>query len=145
MLVVDDNQDAADTIAACLQLAGHEVHVVGDGDQALASVAVFAPQVVVLDIGLPGLNGYEVAQRLRQMPAMRKAVIIALSGYGRAQDQQRARAAQFDFYMVKPADPQALVEKIASLRRSPEPAPEPAASQPPLLRPPSLPPAHPPC
>ena len=127
VLVVDDNRDAAETIAAYLQLAGHEVRVVGDGDQALACVALFAPQAVVLDIGLPGLNGYEVAQRLREIPAMRKAVIIALSGYGRAQDQQRARAAQFDFYMVKPADPQALVEKIAYLQRSREPVPESAA------------------
>ena len=117
VLIVDDNQDAADTIATYLQLAGHQVQVVGDGHQALASAASFTPQAVILDIGLPGLNGYEVAQRLRELPAMRTALIVALSGYGQPQDQQRARAAQFDLYVVKPADPQALVEKIEHLRR----------------------------
>lgn len=118
VLVVDDNQDAAETIALYLQLEGHEVKTVRDGHQALACVGVFAPQVVVLDIGLPGLNGYEVAQRLRDLPATREALIVALSGYGQPEDKQRALEAHFDHYFVKPADPQALVDRIAAWQRS---------------------------
>lgn len=118
VLVVDDNQDAAETIALYLQLEGHEVKTVRDGHQALACVGVFAPQVVVLDIGLPGLNGYEVAQRLRDLPATRDALIVALSGYGQPEDKQRALEAHFDHYFVKPADPQALVDRIAAWQRT---------------------------
>jgi signal transduction histidine kinase/DNA-binding response OmpR family regulator len=118
VLVVDDNQDAAETIALYLQLEGHEVKTVRDGHQALACVGVFAPQVVVLDIGLPGLNGYEVAQRLRELPATRQALIVALSGYGQPEDKQRALEAHFDHYFVKPADPQALVDRIAAWQHS---------------------------
>jgi signal transduction histidine kinase/DNA-binding response OmpR family regulator len=118
VLIVDDNQDAAETIALYLQLEGHEVKTVRDGPQALASAPVFAPQVVVLDIGLPGLNGYEVAQRLRELPVTRSALILALSGYGQPEDRQRALEAHFDHYFVKPADPQALVDRIAAWQRS---------------------------
>jgi CheY-like chemotaxis protein len=130
VLIVDDNQDAADTIASYLQLAGHQVRVVGDGHQALVQAAAFAPQAVILDIGLPGLDGYEVARRLRALPALRTTLIVALSGYAQAHDSARRQAAQFDLYVVKPADPQALVEKIAHLQRSQDafaPAPPVAA------------------
>jgi signal transduction histidine kinase/DNA-binding response OmpR family regulator len=123
VLVVDDNQDAAETIALYLQLEGHEVKTVRDGHQALACAGVFAPQVVVLDIGLPGLNGYEVAQRLRELPATREALIVALSGYGQPEDKQRALEAHFDHYFVKPADPQALVDRIAAWQRGPAAGP----------------------
>ena len=87
---------------------------VGDGTQALASIPVFAPQVVVLDIGLPGLSGYEVARRIRTMPAMNKALLIAVTGYGQKEDQIRAIDAGFDRHFVKPTDPRVLVELIAS-------------------------------
>ncbi len=113
ILIVDDNEDAAESIARFLELEGHEVKTVGDGPQAIACVPVYAPQVVVLDIGLPGLSGYEVAKRLRQMPVTQDVLLIALTGYGQKEDQQRAIDAGFDRHFVKPTDPQKLVELIA--------------------------------
>jgi signal transduction histidine kinase/DNA-binding response OmpR family regulator len=113
ILIVDDNEDAAESIARFLQLEGHEVKAVGDGPQAIACVPVFAPQIIVLDIGLPGLSGYEVARRLRQMPTTQNVLLIALTGYGQKEDQQRAMDAGFDRHFVKPTDPQKLVELIA--------------------------------
>ncbi|WP_280150337.1 response regulator [Piscinibacter sp. XHJ-5] len=113
ILIVDDNQDAAESIAQYLQLEGHEVKAVGDGQQALACVPVFAPQIVVLDIGLPVMNGYEVARRMRKMPATRDALIVALTGYGQKEDQLRAIDAGFDRHFVKPTDPRVLVQLIA--------------------------------
>jgi CheY-like chemotaxis protein len=93
------------------------VKTVGDGAQALASVPVFAPQVVVLDIGLPGLSGYEVARRIRALPPMREALLIALTGYGQKEDQLRAIEAGFDRHFVKPTDPRTIVELIAHWQR----------------------------
>jgi len=113
ILIVDDNQDAAESIAQYLQLEGHEVKTVGDGMQALACVPVFAPQIVILDIGLPVLSGYEVAQRMRGMPATQHALLVALTGYGQKEDQLRAMEAGFDRHFVKPTDPRTLVELIA--------------------------------
>jgi len=113
ILIVDDNEDAAESIARFLELEGHEVKTVGDGPQAIACVPVFAPQIVVLDIGLPGLSGYEVAKRMRQMPATQNVLLIALTGYGQKEDMQRAMEAGFDRHFVKPTDPQKLVELIA--------------------------------
>jgi signal transduction histidine kinase/DNA-binding response OmpR family regulator len=113
VLIVDDNRDAAESVALFLQLEGHEVKAVGDGLQALACVPVFAPQVVVLDIGLPQLDGYAVAQRLREMPAGRDVLLIAMTGYGQKEDRARAHAAGFDHHFVKPTDPRALVQLIA--------------------------------
>jgi len=113
ILIVDDNQDAAESIAQYLQLEGHEVKTVGDGMQALSCVPVFAPQIVVLDIGLPGLSGYEVARRMRKMAATRDALLVALTGYGQKEDQQRAVESGFDRHFVKPTDPRVLVELIA--------------------------------
>ncbi|AKJ29499.1 chemotaxis protein methyltransferase CheR [Caldimonas brevitalea] len=105
VLIVDDNQDAADSVAAVLALDGHEVKTVGDGSLALASAPVYVPQVVLLDIGLPGLNGYEVARRLRQMAPTRDALLIALTGYGQREDREIAMQAGFDVHLVKPASP----------------------------------------
>jgi CheY-like chemotaxis protein len=113
ILIVDDNQDAAESIAQYLQLEGHEVKTVGDGAQALSCVPVFAPQIVVLDIGLPLLSGYEVARELRKMPVTRDALLVALTGYGQKEDQQRAIEAGFDRHFVKPTDPHVLVSLIA--------------------------------
>jgi len=104
VLVVDDNVDAAESTAAYLRLEGHEVKTVSDGNEALASVRVFAPHVIVLDIGLPGLDGYAVAQALRQEPKLKGAYLIAVSGYGQESDQRRALEAGFDRYLTKPVD-----------------------------------------
>ena len=116
VLVVDDNFDAAETIAMFLRLQGLEASTACDGQEALDRAAEFLPQVVVLDIGLPRLDGYEVARRLRQQPQMREALLIALTGYGQRDDREKASSAGFDQHMVKPADPYALVETIAQWR-----------------------------
>jgi signal transduction histidine kinase len=105
VLVVDDNVDAAESTAAFLRLEGHEVKTVSDGNEALASVRVFAPHVVVLDIGLPGLDGYAVARRLREQGATSHALLIAMTGYGQKDDRQKANEAGFDYFFVKPTDP----------------------------------------
>jgi signal transduction histidine kinase len=108
VLVVDDNVDAAESTAAYLRLEGHEVKTVSDGNEALASVRVFAPHVVVLDIGLPGLDGYAVARQLRERGDTSHALLIAMTGYGQKDDKQRAVDAGFDYHFVKPTDPRQI-------------------------------------
>jgi signal transduction histidine kinase len=108
VLVVDDNIDAAESTAAFLRLEGHEVKAVHDGLQALASLKVFDPHVVVLDIGLPGLDGYAVARQLRERGDTNHVLLIALTGYGQKEDRQRAADSGFDYHFVKPADPREI-------------------------------------
>lgn len=114
ILVVDDNRDAALTTATFLELYGHEMRTAADGAQALDVATAFAPDVVVLDIGLPSLDGYEVARRLRQLPVARDAFLIALTGYGQRDDRLAADAAGFDRHFVKPASPAELRDCIAA-------------------------------
>lgn len=106
ILVVDDNADAGESIALLLQLAGHETRVVFDGQQALAAWETFGPDVIVLDIGLPGMDGYDVIQRLRAAGFGGRA--IALSGYGQPQDRQKSMIAGFNAHLVKPVDVESL-------------------------------------
>jgi len=120
VLIVDDNQDAAESVAEFLELEGHEVRAVFDPELALASVAGFAPQVVLLDIGLPRISGYEVCRRLRLMPQTRDALIVALTGYGQREDQRLAMEAGFDRHLVKPTDPDALVALISAWEPLPD-------------------------
>jgi CheY-like chemotaxis protein len=118
VLVVDDNADAAETVAAYLRLEGHETKVVTEGAEVLAAARVFEPQVVVLDIGLPGLDGYQIARQLRIQPYTKDTLLIAVTGYGREEDRARAAAAGFDCHFVKPADPveiQAAIERGSPL------------------------------
>ena len=112
ILVVDDNHDAAEATAVLLELAGHEVKAVGDGHDALASAPVFAPHVVLLDIGLPGMDGYAVARQLRRFAETASSCLIALTGYGQPADRERAREAGFDHHVTKPADPDELMQLI---------------------------------
>jgi CheY-like chemotaxis protein/anti-sigma regulatory factor (Ser/Thr protein kinase) len=112
ILVVDDNTDAAESIAVLLRLEGHEVKTVADGMEALACIDVFAPHVAVIDIGLPGMNGYEVARHIRGTAADPAPLMIALTGYGQAEDLDRSREAGFDHHFVKPADPRAIQDAI---------------------------------
>jgi signal transduction histidine kinase/DNA-binding response OmpR family regulator len=117
VLVVDDNADAAETIAVFLRLEGHEVKSVADGHEALASAQVFAPHVVILDIGLPGMDGYEVARRLREAPQCSDAMYVALTGYGQKEDMAQAAAAGFHHHFVKPTDPRAIQHAIGEFFR----------------------------
>jgi two-component system CheB/CheR fusion protein len=112
VLVVDDNVDAAQTLATLMRLWGHEAQTAYAGPAALEAAAAKPPEVVVLDIGLPGLDGYEVAEKLRQLPGMRKALLVALTGYGHDEDRRRALQAGFDVHLTKPADPEALQELL---------------------------------
>ncbi|MCW8193984.1 PAS domain S-box protein [Proteobacteria bacterium 005FR1] len=108
VLIVEDNPDIADTMALLIEAAGHEVSVAEDGPSALLAAEDFGPDVVLLDIGLPGMDGYEVARRLRRSPGTRQAVLAALTGYGQARDRERTEAAGFDAHFVKPVDLSAL-------------------------------------
>ena len=117
VLVVDDNIDAADTLAALLEMSGHLTRVANDGYQAIEMAQAFRPQVVFLDIGLPGMNGYEVARQLRQTPGMEGAVLVALTGWGTREDRQRSSEAGFDHHLTKPADINAVETLLAALSR----------------------------
>jgi signal transduction histidine kinase len=108
ILVADDNVDALQTMAALLEMEGHQVEVAADGEAALAAAGKHRPDVAVLDIGMPGLNGYEVAQRIRSEPWGAEMRLIALTGWGQADDVQRARASGFDHHVTKPVDFDAL-------------------------------------
>jgi signal transduction histidine kinase len=113
VMVVEDNIDTATSVSMLLQQAGCETKVVHDGTAALESADAFAPQVVLLDIGLPGLDGYEVARRLRANPQLAQLRLIAISGYGQAQDHQRSKEAGFDHHLVKPVDLPSLMAMLA--------------------------------
>lgn len=113
VLVVEDNQDTADTLAALLEFWGHSVTVAGDGATALSTATHWQPEVILLDIGLPGMSGYEVAQRLRQQSPLRATAIAALTGYGSEDDRERVIAAGFDAHFIKPVEPHALQAFIA--------------------------------
>jgi len=115
VLVVDDNLDAAESMATWLQLAGHDVQTAYGGPAALEAAVAFRPTIVLLDIGLPGMDGHEVARLLRQTPGLDNAWLIALTGYGRKEDYQLSEEAGFDHHLVKPADPQKLRTLLANL------------------------------
>jgi CheY-like chemotaxis protein len=108
ILVVDDNVDAAESIAMLLGMQGHEVRSVHSAEDALDVVPNFKPDVVLLDIGLPGMDGYEVARRLRSDQAIERLRLVAVTGYGQQEDRDRARAAGFDEHLVKPVEPETL-------------------------------------
>jgi len=112
ILVVDDNVDVVETTTMLLSLSGHQVRSAKDGLQALHVATEFRPDVVLLDIGLPLMDGYEVARRLRQTPQTAGALLIALTGYGQQGDRQRGKDAGFDGHMLKPVDPHALARMI---------------------------------
>ena len=113
MLVVDDNEDAACTLAELLRMSGNDVRVAHDGQGGVHCVREFRPDVVLLDIGLPDISGYEVARRIRQLEGVRQPVLIALTGWGQQQDKEAAARAGFDHHWTKPVDPARLQELSA--------------------------------
>lgn len=115
VLIVDDNEDAANALAMVLEAAGIEHRVVHDGTTALAEADAFLPDVVLLDIGMPGMDGYEVARRLRSHPDHAQALLVALTGWSYEQDQARSREAGFDHHLRKPADIDQLMGLFATL------------------------------
>ncbi len=116
VLVVDDNRDAVESLSLLLTLAGQTVAHAHDGREALAQFAAFDPDVVVLDIGLPVLNGYDVARQMRAT-ATRKVALVALTGWGQDEDRRRTTDAGFDYHLVKPVEFESLKSLLASLAR----------------------------
>jgi signal transduction histidine kinase len=112
ILIADDNRDSAETLAALLRMEGHEVTSVHDGPVALSVFGELKPEVALLDIGMPGLTGYEVARKMRQSAPRTPLLLIAITGWGQDIDKERAFAAGFDHHLTKPVDPQRLVEML---------------------------------
>ena len=114
ILIVEDNPDARDALRVLLELEGHAVEAAGEGQEALELARAKDPDIALVDIGLPGIDGYEVARRVRARDA-RRPVLIALTGYGQPEDRRRATEAGFDDMLVKPVDPNLLTDLLATL------------------------------
>ena len=118
ILVADDDQDSAESLAMLIQLMGHDVRAAQSGLAAIDVAEAFRPDLIVLDIGMPGLDGYEVCRRIRQHEWGRAIVIAALTGWSRDEDRDRSEQAGFNHYLIKPVDPKALEELIAGVGRT---------------------------
>jgi CheY-like chemotaxis protein len=118
VLVVDDNPDMVTSLGMLLRLLGHEVREAFDGQEAVEAAGDFRPEVVLMDIGLPRLNGYEAAERMRADPAVRGATLIATTGWCQDGDRERSKAAGFNHHLVKPVDPAELIGLLAAEARS---------------------------
>jgi len=112
ILVVDDNRDSAETLSMLLELMGNELSVAYDGEQALAMANDIKPDVILLDIGLPKLNGYEVARQIRNEPWGGNPILIAITGWGQTEDKDLSRESGFDHHLVKPVDHDHLLKLI---------------------------------
>lgn len=117
VLIADDNRDAADSLALLLQMSGYELHVCHGGREALALAQRERPDALVLDIGMPGMSGHELAHRIRQEDWGRNVLLVAVTGWGQQEDRERSRAAGFDHHLTKPVDPEALEALLAEFAR----------------------------
>jgi DNA-binding response OmpR family regulator len=111
--VADDNRDAAESLAALLRMVGHDVRIAYDGVEAVGLADEYHPDTIVLDIGMPKMNGYEVAQKMRAKTWGKDAMIIALSGWGQEDDKRRSHEVGIDHHLVKPLEPASLLELLA--------------------------------
>lgn len=118
LMVIDDNKDAAESMSMLFELWGHEVICAYDGRAALETAAKYRPDAVFLDIGLPGMDGYEIAERLRELPESARTVLVAITGYGQDEDRRRSREAGIDHHLVKPVSPDTLHKLLDSLAQS---------------------------
>jgi signal transduction histidine kinase/ActR/RegA family two-component response regulator len=137
ILVVDDNPDSAESLARLLQHAGNETQVAQDGMEAIERAAAFRPDVILLDIGLPKLNGYDACRRIREQPWGKDMVLVALTGWGQEDDRRRSRDVGFDHHLVKPVEPGDLMKLLSLLRADPveHPAAPPGLTESIALRP----------
>ena len=119
ILVVDDSRDSATSLARLLNLTGHETHTAYDGLEAVEAAATFRPDVILLDIGLPKLNGYEACRKIREQPWSKDIVIVALTGWGQDEDRRKSKEAGFDGHLVKPVDHAVLTKLLAELQPTP--------------------------
>src|SRR5205823_1726991 len=115
ILVVDDNRDGADSLARMLRLMGHEIYTAYDGHQAVEMADSQRPEIVLLDIGMPKLNGHDAARLIRQQPWGKNMLLIALTGWGREEDRRQTEEAGFNHHLVKPVDARTLLEVLAGL------------------------------
>ena len=115
ILVVDDNWDSATSLAMLLKLAGNETHTAYDGLEAVEAATTFRPDVVLLDLGLPKLSGYEVARKIREQPWGKEMVLVAVTGWGQDEDRQKSKAAGFDGHVLKPVEQAALTRLLAEI------------------------------
>jgi CheY-like chemotaxis protein len=113
ILIVDDNRDSADSLGSMLRIMGNDTRIAYDGEAAVAAATAFRPDLILLDIGLPKLNGYDVCRRIRDQPWGKSIVLIALTGWGQEDDIRRSHQAGFDHHMVKPVEPNALMKLLA--------------------------------
>jgi len=119
ILVVDDNHDSAISLGMLLSLTGNETSTAHDGIEAVEKAATFRPDVILLDIGLPKLNGYDACRRIREQPWGKGMVIVALTGWGEEEDKRRSNEAGFNQHMVKPVDPAILEKLLVALESTP--------------------------
>jgi CheY-like chemotaxis protein len=117
VLVVEDHADSADSLAMLLGLSGHAVQVAYDGLAALAAARSWPPDVVLLDIGLPGMDGWQVAERLHEQLAPKKPLLIAFTGYGQDTDRRRSEEAGIDLHLLKPVEPDQLLQLLSRFQR----------------------------
>ena len=117
VLVVDDNTDAADSLAMLLEAIGNDVRVAYDGEEAVDKAIEFSPQIVLLDIGLPKMHGYDVAKRIRAEKGG-DVLLVAVTGWGNEEDRRRTREAGFDYHFTKPVDPEDLVRVVGTAQSS---------------------------
>jgi CheY-like chemotaxis protein len=117
ILIVDDNKDAADSMALLVETAGHRVRTAYDGQEALDLASAFAPDVLLLDLGVPGLNGFEIARRIRRQPWGKTVSLIALTGWGQEQDRRRTAEAGFDAHLIKPVGTADLLSALKACGR----------------------------
>ncbi len=118
ILVVEDNTDSREMLRQLLEIEGHEVYDAADGQAAIALARQVRPQIALIDLGLPDLNGYELASRLRGEPHLGSMALIALTGYGAPEDHQRSRDAGFCLHLVKPVDPETLRDVFDQVTRA---------------------------
>ena len=118
ILIIEDNDDARDTLRAILEASGHEIHEAPDGPSGVAQAFLLRPDIILIDLGLPGLDGYQVAIQIRSNPACRAALLIALTGYGQEEYRRRAEAAGFRGFLLKPVDIGDLEKLIESVNNT---------------------------
>jgi CheY-like chemotaxis protein len=116
ILVVDDNRDLTDTLGMMLRFSGNSIRTAHDGEAAVAAAEEFNPDIIILDLGLPKLNGYEACRRIRRQPGGKQRIIVAVTGWGREEDRRRTKDAGFDQHWVKPVNPAALTKLLAELK-----------------------------
>ena len=121
LLIVDDNADAGESLALLLRLDGHEVLTATSGEAALQKVATYRPDVMLLDLGMPRMSGYDLAERVRARPELRAAMLVAVSGHGLPRDRLRSRAAGFHAHLLKPVSPAEVAALVAAAPRTAQP------------------------